>query len=162
VPPSILKNEFLPALARDPLYAERKGFKVVRHGDRISIQQPPGETNALGFVKFIFPNEHSVYLHDTPSRQLFKAERRAFSHGCVRVDQPFGLAEAVLGPGGRWTEAKLRSLIGQGERYIRLGTPLPVHLNYFTLAVDERGDLKHFEDIYGVDNKVRAALGLEG
>lgn len=162
VPPSILKNEFLPALARDPFYADRKGFKVVRRGDSISIQQPPGERNALGFIKFIFPNEHSVYLHDTPNRALFGAERRAFSHGCVRVDQPFRLAEVLLGPAGSWNESKLRGLVGHGERHIRLGRPLPVHLTYFTLTVDDHGDLRSFEDLYGVHRKVRTALGLDG
>ena len=162
VPPSIMKKEFLPALARDPYYAERKGFRVIRRGDSISVQQPPGERNALGFIKFIFPNQHAVYLHDTPSRGLFGAERRAFSHGCVRVDQPFRLAEEVLGRGGTWSESKLRGLVGRGERHVRLQQPLPVHLTYFTLAVDEHGHLKSFEDLYGFHGKVRAALGLQG
>ncbi|HEX2137849.1 MAG TPA: L,D-transpeptidase family protein [Microvirga sp.] len=161
VPPSILRKEFLPALARDPFYAERRGFKVIRRGDGISIQQPPGERNALGFIKFIFPNQHAVYLHDTPNRSLFGAERRAFSHGCVRVDQPFRLAEEVLGRSGSWDESRLRGLIGRGERHIRLRQPLPVHLTYFTLAVDDDGQLRSFEDLYGFHRKVRAALGLD-
>jgi murein L,D-transpeptidase YcbB/YkuD len=80
----------------------------------------------------------------------------------VRVDQPFRLAELVLGPGGTWTEPKLRGLIGQGERYIRLRAPLSVHLTYFTLEVDEHGGLKSFDDLYGINRKVRAALGLDG
>jgi murein L,D-transpeptidase YcbB/YkuD len=162
VPPSILKNEFLPAMARDPYYAERTGFKVIRRGDSISVQQPPGERNALGFIKFIFPNQHAVYLHDTPNRSLFGAERRAFSHGCVRVDQPFRLAEEVLGRDGTWSEQKLRALIGKGERHVRLREHLPVHLTYFTLATDEQGRLRTFDDLYGIHRKVRAALGFEG
>src|SRR5260370_29144847 len=89
IPPSILKNEFLRKLAGDPLYAERQGYVVVRHGGQISIRQPPGARNALGRIKFMFPNQHSVYLHDTPTRGLFASADRAFSHGCVRVDQPF-------------------------------------------------------------------------
>jgi len=160
IPPSIMKKEILPALASDPTYAERKGYRIIRKGDRITVQQPPGERNALGFVKFMFPNQHSVYLHDTPNRNLFSASRRAFSHGCVRVDQPFQLAEEVLGQDGKWTEAKLRGLIGKGERYVYLDRPLPVHLTYFTLAVDEKGELQTFEDIYGLNRKVRAALNL--
>jgi len=99
VPPSILKNEFLPRLAADPLYAARRGYEVIRRNGQIAIRQPPGERNALGFIKFMFPNQHAVYLHDTPNRSLFSAERRAFSHGCVRVDQPFRLADVVLGAG---------------------------------------------------------------
>ncbi len=160
IPPSIMKKEILPALANDPYYAARKGYKIIRRGDRITVQQPPGERNALGFVKFMLPNQHAVYLHDTPNRNLFSASKRAFSHGCVRVDKPFELAEEIMGKDGRWTEAKLRGLIGKGERYVHLTNPLPVHLTYFTLAVDEKGEVKRFEDLYGLDRKVRAALNL--
>lgn len=160
IPPSIMKKEILPALASDPDYAARKGYKVIRRGNQITVQQPPGERNALGYVKFMFPNQHSVYLHDTPNRNLFSAGKRAFSHGCVRVDKPFELAEEIMGKDGKWTEQKLRGLIGKGERYVHLTDPLPVHLTYFTLAVDERGELKRFDDIYGLDRKVRAALSL--
>ncbi|WP_163454563.1 L,D-transpeptidase family protein, partial [Escherichia coli] len=81
VPPSILKNEFLPGLARDPSYAARRGYEVVRRGNSISVRQPPGERNALGFIKFMFPNNHAVYLHDTPNRSLFARSERALSHG---------------------------------------------------------------------------------
>ncbi|WP_246505199.1 L,D-transpeptidase family protein [Microvirga antarctica] len=160
LPPSILKKEFLPALANDPNYAARKGYKVIRNGNRISVQQPPGERNALGLIKFMFPNDHAVYLHDTPNRTLFAAGKRAFSHGCVRVEQPFQLAEEILGQDDKWSEAKLRGLVGKGERYVHLRRPLPVHLTYFTLSVDEHGALKSFDDLYGFDRKVRAALGL--
>ena len=120
IPPSIMKKEILPALANDPYYAARKGYKIIRRGNRISVQQPPGERNALGFVKFMFPNQHAVYLHDTPNRNLFSAGKRAFSHGCVRVDKPFELAEEIMGKDGKWTEEKLRGLIGKGERYVNL------------------------------------------
>ena len=96
IPPSIIKKEFLPKLAYDPLYAERQGYVVVNDGGHISIRQPPGAKNALGRIKFIFPNRHSVYLHDTPSRGLFTRAERAFSHGCVRVEDPFLLAQYVL------------------------------------------------------------------
>jgi murein L,D-transpeptidase YcbB/YkuD len=160
IPPSIMKKEILPGLANDPYYAARRGYKVIRRGDRITVQQPPGERNALGFVKFMFPNQHAVYLHDTPNRNLFSAGKRAFSHGCVRVDKPFELAEEIMGKDGKWTEQRLRGLIGKGERYVHLTNPLPVHLTYFTLAVDEKGEVKRFEDLYGLDRKIRAALNL--
>jgi murein L,D-transpeptidase YcbB/YkuD len=160
VPPSILRKEFLPALAQDPYYAERRGFRVFRRNGQISVQQPPGERNALGYIKFIFPNQHSVYLHDTPSRNLFGAERRAFSHGCVRVEQPFRLAEELLANDGAWSEKKLRGLVGKGERHIRLRQTLPVHITYFTTAVDADGTLRTFEDLYGFNRKVKEALGL--
>ena len=154
VPPSIFRNEF----GGDPAYAAARGYQVVRTKHGISIRQPPGERNALGFIKFMFPNQHAVYLHDTPNRNLFGAERRAFSHGCVRLDQPFRFADFVLGQ--EWTEARLRSLIGKGERTIRLSRKLPVHIAYFTVVVDERGELRQLKDLYAFNNKVRVALGL--
>src|SRR5829696_3410020 len=146
VPPSIFKNEF----NSDPALAAARGYDVIygKYGS-ITVRQPPGERNALGFVKFMFPNKHAVYLHDTPNRNLFSAEKRAFSHGCVRVDKPFELAEEIMGQDGKWTEERLRGLIGKGERYVNLTDSLPVHLTYFTLSVDEKGELKRFEDIYG-------------
>jgi murein L,D-transpeptidase YcbB/YkuD len=155
VPPSIFKNEF----HGDPAYARARGYDVVysRNGG-ITVRQPPGERNALGFIKFMFPNQHAVYLHDTPNRKLFGAEKRAFSHGCVRLDQPFRFGEFVLG--SEWNEPRLRSLIGKGERTIRLPEKIPVHITYFTLTVDEKGELRQIADLYAVNNKVRVALGL--
>ena len=154
VPPSIFKNEFYS----DPAYAASRGYQVVRTKHGISIRQPPGERNALGFIKFMFPNQHAVYLHDTPNRSLFNAQKRAFSHGCVRLDQPFRFGEFVLGP--EWSEGRLRSLIGKGERTIRLPEKIPVHLTYFTLVADDKGELHQIADLYAVNNKVRLALGL--
>ena len=158
IPPSIMKKEILPGLAADPSYAERRGYEVIRRNGQISVRQPPGERNALGFIKFMFPNQHAVYLHDTPNRNLFSASMRAFSHGCVRVDQPFALADFVLGR--EWPEARLKKMIGRGERTIRMATKLPVHLAYFTLTADSYGDVKTFGDLYGINRKVRLALGL--
>jgi murein L,D-transpeptidase YcbB/YkuD len=158
VPDSILKKEFLPKLAADPDYAERHGYQVIRRDDRIvGIRQPPGERNALGFIKFMFPNEHAVYLHDTPQRNLFARDERAFSHGCVRVDQPFALADALLGSMG-YDEARLKAMIGKGEKIVTLQTKLPVHLTYFTVSVDENGQIHRFADLYGHDEKLRTAL----
>ena len=108
----------------------------------------------------MFPNGHAVYLHDTPNRRLFSTTRRAYSHGCIRVENPFTLADFVLGH--EWSEPRLKKLIGRGERTIFLPKKLPVHLTYFTLGVDENGELKSFEDIYGHDRRVRHALGLHG
>lgn len=160
VPPSILKNEFLPNLAVNPNYAAERGYVVTRSGNSISVRQPPGERNALGFIKFMFPNQHAVYLHDTPSRRLFTAQKRAFSHGCVRVDQPFLLADFIFAADPTWDEKRLKSLIGKGERTIRLPAKIPVHLTYFTLSVDSDGKLVSFADIYGFNARVKAALRL--
>jgi L,D-transpeptidase YcbB len=158
VPPSILKKEFLPKLAEDPLYAERQGYEVVQHGDRISIRQPPGERNALGRIKFMFPNDHAVYLHDTPTRNLFAQSERAFSHGCVRVEQPFRLAEYVLNDEASWPQRRIEKMVGGGERTINLTQQLPVHLAYFTLAADADGTLHRFGDLYGLDPRLEAML----
>ncbi len=157
VPPSILRKEFLPGLAADPEYAAKRGYVVTRNkGGGISVRQPPGERNALGWIKFMFPNDHSVYLHDTPNRRLFAQERRAFSHGCVRVDNPFLLADQVLGP--EWTHDRLKRLIGSGERRINLPQPLAIHLVYNTHVVGADGSLTTFEDLYGFHRMVRQAL----
>ncbi len=102
VPDSIIRKEILPKLASDPDYLARHGYEMKTVGGRITVRQPPGEDNALGRIAFMFPNEHAVYLHDTPSRRLFSAESRAFSHGCVRVDEALRLAELVLGGGANW------------------------------------------------------------
>ncbi|AWB24661.1 murein L,D-transpeptidase [Methylobacterium currus] len=158
VPPSILKSQFLPGLARDPNYAARLGYQVVKRGNGIAIRQPPGERNALGFIKFMFPNDHAVYLHDTPNRSLFSRSERALSHGCVRVDDPFRFAQVVLGP--HWPTERLQKLIGKGERTVMLPEKLPVHLAYFTLEADSTGSLRSLPDLYGVNARVKVALGL--
>jgi len=160
VPPSILNKEMLPQTGGDVSALQQRGFQVsYRHG-KLSVRQPPGERNALGRIKFMFPNDFSVYMHDTPSRNLFSASHRAFSHGCMRVDQPFALAEAVLGPGSGWSEQRVRRLIGGSERYINLSKPLPIHIEYFTAYVDEDGQLQLRGDLYGYSAMVRNALGL--
>ncbi|RXT46178.1 hypothetical protein B6S44_25445 [Bosea sp. Tri-44] len=157
VPPSILKKEFLPGLAADPNYGARRGYVVTRgKNGNISVRQPPGERNALGWIKFMFPNDHAVYLHDTPNRSLFGAGKRAFSHGCVRVENPFALADQVLGP--EWTSERLKRLIGSGERTIKLPQPLAIHLVYETFVVNEAGTVSTFDDIYGFHRLVRNAL----
>ena len=159
VPPSIIKKEMLPKLKEDPDYLKKLGYEVIpQKGGGVAVRQPPGERNALGWIKFMFPNEHAVYLHDTPTRNLFANGKRAFSHGCVRVEQPFALAEIVLGEG--WTEERVKSLKGGGERMVKMPRALPIHIGYFSAFVDEHGKLQLREDIYGYSQKVKAALGL--
>lgn len=161
IPPTILREDILPRLAADPGYAERRGYQVIRRGNNITVRQPPGPANALGNIKFMFPNDHAVYLHDTPSRNLFASARRAYSSGCVRVERPLKLAELVLaGTDGGWSEQRLQSLVGSGERTIRLTRKLPIHIVYMTQAVDADGTLRNFEDIYGFHRRTREALGL--
>jgi murein L,D-transpeptidase YcbB/YkuD len=160
VPPSILNKEMLPKANGDVAAIAASGFNVSYRGGKLVVRQPPGERNALGRIKFMFPNDFSVYLHDTPSRNLFSASHRAFSHGCMRVDAPFALAEAVLGPGSGWSESRVRRLIGGSERYINLTKPLPIHIEYFTAYVDEGGRIALRPDLYGYSARVRKALGL--
>jgi len=154
VPQSIIQKEWRGGVGA--------GYQVSYRNGQMVVRQPPGEKNALGRVKFVFPNDYAVYMHDTPSRGLFGASHRAFSHGCMRVDQPFALAEAVLGPRSGWSEARVKKLIGPSERYINLSKPLPVHIQYFTTYVDESGRLVQRPDLYGYSARVRKALGLGG
>jgi len=125
------------------------------------VRQPPGERNALGRILFMFPNEHAVYLHDTPSRSLFASERRAYSHGCIRVEQPLELGEIVMGgPANRWSQQRLRSLVGGAERTLFLPRPMAIHIEYFTAFVDDSGDLQMRDDVYGHVRRVQDALGF--
>ncbi|WP_448950724.1 L,D-transpeptidase family protein [Labrys neptuniae] len=162
VPQSIIKKEYLPKLAQDPGYLERRGYEVTYVGGQMQVRQPPGERNALGFIKFMFPNNFSVYLHDTPQRNLFSRDERAFSHGCVRVDNPYKFAELVMGADNGWTEDRVRSLQGGEEQRIDLKEKIPVHIAYFTAYVDGDGQLQRLDDVYGYDRKVISALGLRG
>ena len=173
VPPSIAMKEMLPLLQKNPHALQARGLQVVRGGKvvdpstidwstgsvrSVAIRQPPGERNALGHIKFMFPNEHAVYLHDTPSRGLFSRPARAFSHGCVRVENPFSLADALLGEA--YSERQLKAMIGGPERNVRLDNHIPVHLAYFTTFVDETGEMIHYADLYGHNRKLKSLLGV--
>jgi murein L,D-transpeptidase YcbB/YkuD len=162
VPDSIIKKEMMPKLAADPTYLARMGYQVSTIKGRMVVRQPPGERNALGNIKFMFPNQHAVYLHDTPTRGLFKTDRRAYSHGCVRVDSPFKLAEIVLGKENGWSEDRVRRMVGTGNRTIQLPKHIDIDIGYFTAFVDDGGKLQVREDIYGYSRKLKVALGLEG
>ncbi len=156
VPPGILKRE--PKYL-DPAWAAARGYELRTRGNITTVRVPPGSSNALGYVKFIFPNQHSVYLHDTPNRSVFNAQNRALSNGCVRLENPFQLAALLFASEG-WTEERFRKLIGGGERQMKLAKKIPVHLAYFTLAVDSEGKLMRYPDVYGHSAKLRQLLGL--
>ena len=162
VPLSIVNKEMMPKLAANPNYFEDHGYEVVQRNGETYVRQPPGDSNALGRIKFMFPNKFSVYLHDTNARSYFGRPDRALSHGCVRVDQPFKQAEMVLGRDRGWSEARVEGMVGGGERTVNLPRPVQVHINYFTAFVDDGGQLRLRDDIYGYSSKVRAALGLAG
>jgi murein L,D-transpeptidase YcbB/YkuD len=156
VPPGILKRE--PKYL-DPEYAARNGYQIFTRGNHTSVRMPPGSSNALGYVKFMFPNAHAVYLHDTPNRRLFGATNRTLSNGCVRVENPFQLAAMLFASEG-WTEERFRRLIGAGERRMNLPKKMPIHLVYFTLTPDSEGRLQRHPDVYGHAARVRQLLGL--
>jgi L,D-transpeptidase YcbB len=162
VPPSIIYNEYLPALQQDPTVLERMGLKLDRARDgSIHISQPPGEANALGRIRFNFPNKFLVYQHDTPDKNLFAKEERAFSHGCMRVQNPDQYAATLLGitaPSEHYTPEKIRSMYGHSEIDIKFPTPIPVNLTYQTAFVDEAGKLQFRKDIYGRDGTMLALL----
>ncbi len=154
VPDSIIRKEMLPRLASDPRYLSRRGYEVKTVGGRLVVRQPPGEDNALGRIAFMFPNEHAVYLHDTPSQALFDSDMRALSHGCVRVEDPLRLAELVLG----WPQERINAAIGGPERTVFLPRPMPIHIEYFTEFVDDYGELQERPDVYGLAQKVANIL----
>jgi murein L,D-transpeptidase YcbB/YkuD len=162
VPPSIVQNEYLPALQQDPTALERIGLKVDYNRDgTVHIYQPPGDRNALGRIRFNFPNKFLVYQHDTPDKHLFAHEKRAYSHGCMRVQDPVKYAEVLLSielPHEGYTEERIHRMFGTGERDISFPKPLPVHLTYQTASVDDAGKLVIREDIYGRDARLLAQL----
>jgi murein L,D-transpeptidase YcbB/YkuD len=169
VPDTIALEETAPAVARDPEFLSRNNMEVVNAsgqvvsadsipwGDEAALadyrfRQRPGANNALGYVKFLFPNEHSVYLHDTPADALFKRIGRAFSHGCVRVEEPEVLAQYVLRDQSEWTDDAIHAAMRSGnERHVKLTEPIPVHIVYMTAWVDEQGGPHFEEDVYGYD-----------
>ena len=162
VPPSIIYNEYLPALQQDPTVLDRMGLKLERDRDgSIHISQPPGEANALGRIRFNFPNKFLVYQHDTPDKYLFAKEERAFSHGCMRVQNPDQYASVLLNitePNEHYTPEKIRSMYGHSEIDLKFPTPIPVNITYQTAFVDDTGKLQLRRDVYGRDGEMLAML----
>ena len=162
VPPSIIYNEYLPALQQDPTVLQRMGLKLERASDgSIHISQPPGEANALGRIRFNFPNKFLVYQHDTPDKNLFAKDERAFSHGCMRVQNPDQYAATLLGitaPSEHYTPDKIRGMYGHSEIDIKFPTPIPVNITYQTAFVDDAGKLQIRRDVYGRDATMLALL----
>ena len=162
VPPSIIYNEYLPALQQDPTVLQRMGLRLERARDgSIHISQPPGEANALGRIRFNFPNKFLVYQHDTPDKYLFAKDERAFSHGCMRVQNPDQYASTLLNivlPNDKYTPEKIRSMYGRSEIDLKFPTPIPVNITYQTAFVDDAGKLQFRKDLYGRDAQMLALL----
>jgi L,D-transpeptidase YcbB len=165
VPPSIIRNEYLPALERDPGALARVGLKIGHNSDgSIRIYQPPGERNALGRIRFNFPNRFLVYQHDTPDKNLFEKTARAYSHGCMRVQNPDQYAEVLLSisqPEEGYSAQRIRLLYGTGERTINFKNQIPVYITYQTAFVDDAGQLQTRPDIYGLDKDITNLLKSE-
>ena len=178
VPASIALKEMLPDIQADPARA-LNGYQVFANiGGRfravdpwsvdwrnvnmrnIQIKQPPGEKNALGSIKFMFPNPFAVYLHDTPSKSLFQKDYRAFSHGCMRVMNPWDFAAALLTYDPNVSADSLKKLVGGQETQVNLTKHIPVHITYFTAWVDDSGKLQVRSDVYGHDARMEKAFGL--
>jgi murein L,D-transpeptidase YcbB/YkuD len=174
VPASIIVNEFAPEMRRDPSWIDREGYEVTDlNGQvispynvdwyslnpknlKIGVRQPPGPKNALGEIKFLFPNEHAIYMHDTPSKPLFAKPMRAYSHGCVRVENPREFAEIILG----WDRERIASTLATARNQsVPVDHPIKVHIAYFTAWPDETGAIRYFDDVYGRDQLVERALG---
>jgi murein L,D-transpeptidase YcbB/YkuD len=180
VPPTILRKDILPKVKQDPNYLRRRNISVLdRNGKLVDIdsidwasltpgrfpytlRQEPGPDNALGRVKFMFPNAFMVYLHDTPSKTLFGRTQRAFSSGCIRVERPFELAELLLNDQKKWNQATIQQVLEtQQTRTVMLEDPLPVLLLYWTAEMDDAGRIHFREDIYGRDERILKALDGE-
>jgi L,D-transpeptidase YcbB len=160
VPPSIVKNEILPAMNRRSNYLSSQNMEITSSGGSLPvIRQRPGPGNALGKVKFLFPNSFNIYFHDTPSKSLFSRDKRAFSHGCIRLAEPEKMANYVLRNQPEWTPEKIRDAMNSGtEKFVKLKEPIPVVVTYYTSWVDETGQLNFREDIYGHDQRLASKM----
>ena len=173
VPYSIIVNEMLPKLAQDPNYLDRAGYEVTTPGGRqissaavdwyavaskqqsINVRQYPGRSNALGEVKILFPNEHHIYMHDTPAKNLFKKDMRAFSHGCIRLHDPKAMAAAVLGKSKDYVTSRIAA--GQNEQEKVTGD-IPVYVSYFTAWPELDGAVAYYSDVYDRDRHLLKAI----
>ncbi len=160
VPPSIVRGEIMPALSRNPGYLEGQNMEQTgTEGGLPVIRQRPGPGNALGKVKFLFPNSFNIYFHDTPSKSLFARDKRAFSHGCIRLAEPEKMANYVLRNQPEWTPERINEAMNAGtEKHVKVKNPIPVIITYYTAWVDETGKLNFREDIYSHDKKILAKM----
>ncbi len=153
VPPSIVRNEIMPAMEKNPGYLASHHMEVTGNEAGLPvIRQLPGNDNSLGRVKFLFPNSFNIYFHDTPAKSLFEKDKRAYSHGCIRLSEPVKMANYVLKNDPAWDEASIQQAMNSDkEKYVKLKDPVPVLITYYTAWVDDAGQLHFADDIYGHD-----------
>lgn len=155
LPQSIINKEVKPGIAKNANYLEKHNMEW----NNGQVRQKPGKNNSLGLVKFMFPNSHDIYLHDTPSKRAFEKESRAFSHGCIRVGKPRDLAVELLKNDSLWTPKKIDAAMHSGkEQVCTLKNKIPVYIGYFTALVDEHGEINFFEDVYGRDERLAGII----
>lgn len=156
VPPSIVKNEIVPGMNKNKNYLASHNMEITGYsGGLPNVRQKPGANNSLGKVKFLFPNNYNIYMHDTPAKSLFGESKRAFSHGCIRLSEPKKLAEFLLRHDSTWTSEKITAAMNSGkEKYITLKESVPVFIGYFTAWVDAKGRLNFRDDVYGHDARL--------
>ncbi len=157
VPENIANEEIWPKVRADPGYLERNKYELVNDAAGTRIRQTPGKHNALGLVKFMFPNQYNIYLHHTPQEELFSRDIRALSHGCIRVEKPVELAEYVLAPQGGWDGGSIRTAMEANNRRVDLQQKLPVYIVYFTAYVRD-GELYFGNDVYDRDGPLVEAV----
>jgi murein L,D-transpeptidase YcbB/YkuD len=162
VPPSIVAKEILPAMEKNSNYIAKENMEITGNDDGLPVvRQKPGPGNALGKVKFLFPNSFNIYFHDTPAKSLFEKDKRAYSHGCIRLREPEKLANYVLRNQPEWTPEKINEAMNSGEeKYVKVKDPIPVVITYYTAWVDENGRLNFREDIYGHDANLARKMFL--
>lgn len=162
VPPNIVRDEILPSMKRNPNYLAGQNMEITGNEDGLpSIRQKPGGKNALGKVKFLFPNSFNIYFHDTPAKSLFSQDKRAYSHGCIRLSEPAKLANYVLRNQPEWTPEKIEEAMNSGEqKFVNVKNPIPVVITYYTAWVDENGQINFREDIYGHDGRLAGKMFL--
>ncbi len=174
VPKLIAQKDIIPKILSDPGYLDEMNIKILNREDeengyeinadevdwqaaelegfRYHFRQEPGENNALGLVKFEFQNSHDVYMHDTPAKELFDAEKRDFSSGCIRLERPFDLVTYLMASNANWSDERMQSILEEGKTsYIKIARPMPVIIAYLTVWVDDNGQLQFRDDIYGWD-----------
>ena len=156
LPPSIVKKEILPAMERNPNYLASHNMEVTGNdGGLPVIRQLPGDDNSLGKVKFLFPNSFNIYFHDTPAKSLFNKDKRAYSHGCIRLSEPEKMANYLLKDDAQWSPEKISTAMNSGEeKFVKINNPVPVLITYYTAWVDENNLLHFADDIYGHDKAV--------